>query len=84
MPEYVKHALHQFQHFLSSCPDHSPCAHNAPIYGRSIQYSVPEDFSDLLPSSECNLIQKIVGTFLYYGIALYNTLLVGLNYISLG
>ena len=57
--------------------------HNAPIYGRSIQYSDPEDSSDLLPPSDCNLIQQIVGTFLYYGIALDNTLLGGLNDISL-
>ena len=79
MPEYVKHALHKFQHLLPSRPDHSPYAHNAPIYVRSIQYSDPEDSSDLLPPSNCNLIQQIVGTFLYYVIALDNTLLVALN-----
>ena len=53
--------------------------HSAPIYGRSIQYSDPEDSSDILPPSDCNLIQQIVGTFLYYSIALNNTLLVALN-----
>ena len=57
--------------------------HNAHIYGRSIQYSGPEDSSYLVPPSNCNLIQQIVGTFLYYGIALDNTLLVALNDISL-
>ena len=81
--EYVKHALHKFQHFLPSCLEHSPYSHNAPIYGRPIQYSDKEDSSDLLPPSECNLIQQIVGAFLYYGIALDKTLLVGLNDISL-
>ena len=83
MPEHVKHDLHKFQNLLPSRPENSPCAHNAPIYGRSIQYSDPEDSSDLLPPSKCNLIQQIVGTFLYYGIALDSTLLVGLNDISL-
>ena len=83
MPEYVKHALQKFQHLLPSCPEHFPYAHNAPIYGRSIQYSDPEDYSDLLPPSKCNLIRQIVGKFLYYVIALDNTLMVGLNSISL-
>ena len=57
--------------------------YNAPIYGISIQYSNPEDSSDMLPPIDCNLIQKIVGTYLYYGIALDNTPMVALNYISL-
>ena len=83
MPEYVKHALHKFQRLLTSLPEHSPYVHNAPIYGRSIQYSDPEDSSYLLPPINCNLIQQIVGTFLYYGIELYNTILVSLNDISL-
>ena len=83
MPEYVKHDLHKLQQLRTSRPEHSPYAHNAPIYSRSIQYSDPEDSSDLLPPSNCNLIQQIVGTFLKYGIALDNTLLVALNEISL-
>ena len=37
MPEYVKHALHKFQHLLPCRPEHSPYVQNAPIYGRSIQ-----------------------------------------------
>ena len=83
MPEYVKHALQKFQNLLPSRTEHSPYVHNDPIHGRSIQYSDPEDYSDLLPPSDCNLIQQILGTFLYYGIALDNYLLVALNDISL-
>ena len=83
MSEYVKNALHKFQHLLPCRPEHSPYVQNAPIYGRSIQYSDPEDSSDLLSPSNCNLIQQILGTFLYYGIALDNYLLVALNDISL-
>ena len=79
MPEYVKHTLHHFQQILPSRSEHSPYAHNAPIYDRSIKYSDPEDSSYLLPPSDCNIIQKIVGRFLYYGIGLDNTLLVALN-----
>ena len=83
MPEYMKHDLQKFQQLLPSRPEHSPYAHNSPIYGRSIQYSDPEDSSYLLPPSDCNLIQQILGTFLYYGITLDNNLLVDLNDISL-
>ena len=83
MPEYVKHALHKFKHLHPSRPERSNYVHNAPIYGRSIQYSDPEDSSDLLPPSNCNLIQQIEGTFVYNGIALDNNLLVALNVISL-
>ena len=83
MPEYVKHTLHKFQQLIPSFPEHYPYVHNAPIYVRSIQYSDPEDSSYLLPRSDCNLIQQIVGTFLYHGIALDNTLLVAFNDISL-
>ena len=83
MPEYLKHALHNFQHLLPSLPESYPYVHNAPIYGRSIKFSDPEYSSDLLPPSNCNLTQQIVGKFYYYGIALYNTLLVALNDTSL-
>ena len=83
MPEYVKHALNEFQHLLPSRPENSLYVQNAPLYGRTIHYSDLEDSSDLLPPSYCNLIQQIVGTFLYYGIALENTLMVSLNDISL-
>ena len=36
MPEYVKNDLHKFELIPPSCPEHSPYAHNAPIYVRSI------------------------------------------------
>ena len=57
MTEYVRNDLHKFQQILPYRPEHSPYVHNAPIYGRSIQYSDPEDSSYLLPPSDCNLIQ---------------------------
>ena len=79
----MKHALQKFQHILPSFSENSPYVNNAPIYGRSIQYSHPEIFSDLLPPSNCNLIQQMVGIFFYYGIVLDNTIIVALNEISL-
>ena len=55
----------------------------APTYGRQVQYEEPLDTSDLLPPIETNLIKNIVGTFLYYGLAIDNKILVSLNDISL-
>ena len=33
MPEYVKKALHKFQHTLPTTPEYTPHAHVAPTYG---------------------------------------------------
>ena len=82
MPGYVRQALLKFKHILPTSPEHSPYSHTRPTYGAKVQYEEPSDSSDLLPPSELTIIQMIVGTFLYYGIALDNTLLVGLNDIS--
>ena len=76
MPKYVKQALHKFQHTLPTTPEYAPYAHVAPTYGRQVQCEEPVDKSDLLPPSETKLIQKVVGTFLYYGLAIYKTILV--------
>ena len=82
MPGYVKQALLKFKHILPTTPEHSPYTHIRPSYGAKVQYEEPCDSSDLLPPREITLIQQIVGTILYYGIALDNTLLVELNDIS--
>ena len=82
MPGYVRKALLKCKHILPTLPEHSPYTHIRPTYGAKVQYEEPCDSSDLLPPSELTLIQQIVGTILYYGIALDNTLLVELNDIS--
>ena len=83
MLEYVIQALHKFHHTLHTTPEYTPHAHVAPTYGRQVQYKEPVDTSDLLPPTETNLIQKFVGGFLYYVLAIDNTILVALNNISL-
>ena len=83
IPEYVKQAIHKVQHTLPTTPEYAPHAHVAPTYGQQVQYEELVDTSDLLPPTETNLIQKVVGTFIYYGLAIYNTILVALEDISL-
>ena len=82
IPGYVRKALLKCKHILPTLPEHSPYTHIRPTCGAKVQYEEPCDSSDLLPPSELTLIQQIVGTILYYGIALDNTLLVELNDIS--
>ena len=83
IPEYVKQLLHKFQHTLTTTTEYAPHAHVEPTYGRQVQYEEPVLTSDLLPPTETKIIQKVVGTFLYYGLAIDNKTLVALNDISL-
>ena len=53
-----------------------------PNYGQRIQYAEPSDTSERLNDKDTNIIQQVCGTFLYYGIALDNTILVALSDIS--
>ena len=82
MPDYVRKALHKFQHMLPTKPEYAPHAHVPPNYGQRVQYAEPDDTSDRLSDKDTNIIQQVCGTFLYYGIALDNTILVALSDIS--
>ena len=87
MPKYAARALHKFKQALQKFhpdnnPEYSPHKHVEPNYGQKVQYVEPTDDSPTLDSIDVNLIQKIVGTFLYYGIAVDNTILVALSTIA--
>ena len=82
MPSYVRKALQRFQHILKVGKEYSPhtCA---PIqYGQKVQYSDPLDVAEYLSDKETNLVQQMCGTFLYYSIAIDNTILPALINIS--
>ena len=55
-----------------------------PTYGQRIQFSDPQDDTKeiFLPASSKTLIQRIIGIFLYYGIALDLTMLVALGTLA--
>ena len=87
MLKYVARALHKFRHSLQKFhpenkPEYSPHKHVEPNYIQKVQYAEPTDDAPKLDSVDINLIQKIVGTFLYYGIAVDNTILVALSTIA--
>ena len=82
MLSYVHKSLHRFQHILRGGKEYSPhtCA---PIqYGQKIQYADPLDTSEYFSDKETNLVQQLYGTLLYYSIAINNTIIPALSYIS--
>ena len=87
MPKYVAKALHKFKNSLqkfhpNNRPEYSPHKHVKQNYGQKVQYAEPADDAPTLDSVDINLIQKIVGTFLYYGIAVDNKIIVALSTIA--
>ena len=82
MPGYVLAALKKYQHEKPTRPQHAPHRWNQPAYGKHVQYADPPDQSERLDTKGQRLIQSIVGTFLYYGRALDNTILCSLNDIG--
>ena len=82
MPGYVDRALAKFNHTKPTRFQHTPHRWNQPIYGKRIQYANAEDTSEKLDAKGKKLVQKIVGTFLFYGRALETPTLVALNDIG--
>ena len=84
MPNYVQHDIHRLKHYLHACLQHAPHRHNKPAYGQKIQFSDSQDDTKevFLPASAKTLIQRIIGIFLYYGIALDLTMLVALGTLA--
>jgi hypothetical protein len=79
MPNYVAAALHKFQHPATTKPKDAPHAWIQPNYGAKQQYAAAPDISERLPPTEITRIQQILGTFLYYAIAVDSTMLVTLG-----
>jgi hypothetical protein len=75
MPKYVERALACFGHPLPSKPQHQPHQHAIPMYGATVQYAKPDNTSQQLLPTEKNVIQEVIGVFLYYSCAIYPTML---------
>ena len=82
MPSYVHKALHRFQHILRGGKDYSPHTCDPIQYGQKIQYSDPLDTAEYLSDKETTLAQQVCGNFLYYAIAIDNTIIPALRDIS--
>jgi hypothetical protein len=82
MPDYVTKALTRFNHPPPSRPQHSPHAWLKPQYGAKTQLTPPIDHSPSLSPKEVELLQQIIGVFLYYGRAVDSTILVALGTLA--
>ena len=72
------------QHSLPTCLQHALHRHSKPTYGQKIQFADPQDDTKdvFFPASAKTLIQRIIGIFLYCGIALDLIMLVSLGTLS--
>ena len=80
-------ALHKFKNSLqkflpNNKPEYSPHKHVETNYVQKVKYAEIADDTPILDYVDINFIQKIVSTFLYYGIAVDNTILVALSTIA--
>ena len=82
MPTYVPYAIKKIKHIFSGKPQDTPASHITPKSSERIQYSETENITEALQQDEIYRIQMIVGIFLYYALAIDNTNLQALGYIS--
>ena len=84
MPKYIEKLLHKYRHATPTKPQLSP--HEAstyiPMKKGERQYAPTPDNSEQLSPKDTTTVQSIVGTLLYYGRAIDNTILPALNSIS--
>ena len=82
MPGYIDKALNKFQYSHPKRQQDAPHAWTQPIYGVKFQYADNIDDSPALLPKTVRLVQKIVGTLLYYAIAIKITAIVALSSIA--
>lgn len=79
MPGYIHQALQRFKHPLPTKPEDAPHKWNQPVYGAKQQFAPDADASPALSPSDTTHVQQVVGTLLYYALAVDNTMLVALG-----
>ena len=77
--KYIRHVLLCFLYALPARKQHSPGKLNQPIYSRTQQYARNESDSPKLSPTDVLHIQQVVGSLLYYALAVDCTLLVALG-----
>jgi hypothetical protein len=82
MPKYVQNLLIKYKHPIPKRKQYTPCYPEPITYGKHPQNTVIDD-STPLSKDNIHLIQSIIGTVLYYGRIIDNTILPAVNDISL-
>ena len=81
MSGYVKADLLKFQHEATTKLQDAPHRWNEPTYGAKTQYA-NNDKANLVDANSTLYVQQVCGTFLYYAIAVNQTILASINAIS--
>ena len=82
MPGYVEKALQRFEHPAPKRPEDSPHEWTKPNYGAHQQMTAQPDESPPLDKQGIKRLQEVIGTLLFYGRAIDNTLLVALGTLA--
>ena len=81
MTGYNRKALKEFGNTPPKHPVHVPTPYT-PVYGRTIQYDIPDPQPTFIPKEITNL-QAICGKFLYPARTVDNTMLLAINELSI-
>jgi hypothetical protein len=82
MPGYIEKALQRFEHPQPPKPEDSPYAWTRPNYGAKQQMTEAPDISPPLDQKGIKQLQEVIGTLLFYGRAIDNTMLVALGTLA--
>ena len=83
MPGYVIDALQKSQHTDPTRPHHSPHQWTPPSYiYKAPQMAQQIEYSPYLTPDNYNTVQQVVGTFLYYSLAVERTIIATPNSIA--
>ena len=79
MPSYIPAALTRFKHQIPTKKQNSPHKWTPPTYGKSQQLVQNQLTSPISPPAKKLFIQQVIGSLLYYALAVDCTLLVALG-----
>ena len=82
MAKYLQTDLLKFKHTAPKRTKHAPHFWEKITYGAQVKYAQDDDSSPLLPAKTIKIVQHIVGTLLYYSIAVDPTVLNALGSIT--
>ena len=83
MKDYVKKTLNKLNYKCTTSRQLAPHKWTIPTYTKDRQFPQPQDTSALIDKKGIKYVQRTIGSFLYYGRAVDNTILTALNDISL-
>ena len=82
MPGYVLRALQRYEHPMPAKPQHSPFPIPPKKFGAAAQEPDPPDTSPEVDDEQRTFVQRVVGSFMYYGRGVDTTIAPGLSTLA--